>query len=291
MNQKPNFIADTELILNSDGSVYHLKLLPEMISDKIILVGDQSRVETISKHFEKVELKVQNREFVTHTGTYKGKRITALSSGIGTDNIDIVVNELDALANIDLKNRVPKQNFHKLNLIRVGTCGALQADIAPDTAVVSEYAIGLDGLLNFYDFDKHNNDELSTSFMEHMKLSKKLAFPYSAKSSEELFAKIGHGFTSGITVTSPGFYAPQGRELRTNSTFKDFDAKFTSFNYKGRKLVNFEMETSAIYGLSELLGHQALTVCLVVGNRITKQFTKNYKPAMDELILKVLDRI
>ncbi len=291
MNTNSSFLKDTELILNKNGSVYHLNLLPEMLSDKIILVGDQGRVSAISKHFEKIEWKVQNREFLTHTGIYKGKRITALSSGIGTDNIDIVMNELDALVNIDLEKRLVKEKNSKLNIVRIGTCGTLHADIAPDTAVVSEYAIGLDGLLNFYDFDKNNNNELSDSFVEHMKLNKKLAFPYSANASEVLFEKIGYDFTSGITVTAPGFYAPQGRELRANSTFKDFDSKFSSFDYKGRKLVNFEMETSAIYGLSKLLGHEALTVCLVVGNRITKQFSKNYKPAMDELILKVLDRI
>lgn len=291
MNTNSTYFKDTELVLNQDGSVYHLNLLPNMLSDKILLVGDQGRVSSISKHFDKIEHKVQNREFLTHTGIYKGKRITALSSGIGTDNIDIVMNELDALVNIDLSKRISKESLSQLNIVRIGTCGALQADIAPDTAVVSEYAIGLDGLLNFYDFDKQNNNELSNSFVEHMNLSKTLAYPYSAKASEMLFEKISAGFVSGITVTSPGFYAPQGRELRANSTFKNFDSKFSSFNYKGRKLVNFEMETSAIYGLSKLLGHEALTVCLVVGNRITKQFSNNYKPAMDELILKVLDRI
>jgi len=285
-------IAASELVLNTDGSVYHLHLKPENIADNIILVGDQDRVATISKLFDTIEFQIQSREFVTHTGTYKGKRITALSTGIGTDNIDIVLNELDALVNIDLDTKIPKTTHKKLNFVRIGTSGAFQPDIPVETPVVSQKVIGIDGLLNFYaDRDKVTNAPIENYFIEHSQWSPILAKPYCVDSSELLLNRVGAGMKQGITVSAPGFFGPQGRVLRLPILDKDMNSRMETFDYQGLKITNFEMECSAIYGLSKLLGHEALTVCLFIANRDRGEFSSNYKVPMLKLIETVLDRI
>ncbi len=287
-----NRIGESELILNKDGSIFHLHLKPENLADTIILVGDQGRVEMVSNFFDSVEFSVQNREFKTNTGTYNGKRISVLSTGIGTDNIDIVVNELDALVNIDLEQRIPKKEHKTLNLIRIGTSGALQGDIPVDTPVVSETSIGFDGLLNFYaDRNKLGNQDIENAFIKHTSWSNLLAAPYFVDASEYLVNKVGEGMIKGITISAPGFYGPQGRELRLKVADRKLNDKITAFSYKGRRITNFEMESSAIYGLSKLLGHNALTVCSIIANRIRKEYSENYKIGVENLVKTVLDRL
>lgn len=287
-----NIIPETELILNSDGSVYHLKLLPEQIANNIIIVGDQGRVETISKHFDTIDFKVQNREFITHGGTYKGKPIMVLSSGIGTDNIDILINELDAAVNIDLKSRTIKKEHRSLNIVRIGTSGALQEDIAVDSFVVSSHGLGFDGLLNYYkDLPSINDNALSEAFIKQTNWDKNLPFPYAVKGSEALLNKIGFDLTKGITATAPGFYGPQGRTLRLSPWVEDFNQQLTDFKHAENRITNFEMETSALYGLGALLGHQTCTVCAIIANRVAKQYSKNYHLAIEKLIQLVLERL
>lgn len=287
-----NRIGESELILNPDGTIFHLHLKPENIADTIILVGDQDRVAMVSKYFDRIEFTAQNREFVTHTGTYKGKRISAISTGIGTDNIDIVLNELDALVNIDLKERVPKTEHTTLNFIRIGTSGALQADIPVDTPVISETAIGFDGLLNFYqDRDKVGNEDMEQKFLTHTSWNKRLPTPYFVDSSKSLVEKIGEGMRKGITISAPGFYGPQGRVLRLNIQDPEINEKITAFDFNGRKITNYEMESSAIFGLSKLLGHNSVTVCSIIANRIRKEYSENYKIKVDQLIKTILDRL
>jgi len=287
-----NKIGASELILNPDGSVYHIKLRPEHIGRDIIVVGDPGRVERISRHFDKIEVKIQNREFITHTGYYKGKKITALATGIGTDNLDIVVNELDALVNIDLENRVAKDTHTALNIIRLGTSGALQPDIKVDTAVMSSHGMGFDGLMNYYKTTKGVfDDDLSEAFMKHTGWLPKLPYPYVVEASEMLMQKINCNFHIGVTATAPGFYGPQGRVLRLTPAIPDLNEKLETFTHKGLRITNFEMETSALYGLSKLLGHNALTVCAIIANRIRKEYSTDYKKTVDELIEKILDKI
>lgn len=285
-------IADSELILNPDGSVYHLKLRPENLAENIIVVGDQGRVETISKHFDKIECKIQNREFLTHTGTFNGKRITALSTGIGTDNIDIVINELDALVNIDLEKRVIKDKLSSLNIVRLGTSGALQADIPVDSFVMSEYAMGFDGLLNFYRVDNNIfTDEIAEAFIKHANYDSRLARPYVVKGSESLMNKLGAGVFKGITATACGFYGPQGRQLRIVPTDPELNEKMMAFDYKGHRITNFEMETSALYGLGKVLGHNTLTICTIIANRVIGQYSSDYKKTVEKMIEMTLERI
>ena len=285
-------IGDSELILNKDGSIFHLHLKPENIADTVIMVGDQDRVKEVSKYFDSIEFKVQNREFKTHTGTYKGKRISALSTGIGTDNIDIVVNELDALVNIDLKTKTVKDEHKQLDLIRIGTSGALQSDIPVDTPVVTKTSIGFDGLLNFYaDRNKVGNKDIENEFIKYTSWNELLTTPYFVDASEYLLNKVGEGMIKGITISAPGFYGPQGRELRLRVADRKLNEKITNFDFNGRKITNFEMESSAIYGLSKLLGHNALTVCSIIANRIRKEYSEDYKPGVDKLIKTVLDRL
>jgi uridine phosphorylase len=287
-----NIIAETELILNPDGSVYHLRLLPEHITENIIIVGDPGRVDTVSRFFDTVDVKIQNREFVTHGGTYKGKRMLAISSGIGTDNIDILLNELDAAVNIDLKTRLIKDTHIALNLVRIGTSGALQADIPVNSFVISEFALGFDGLLNYYSgLSDVNEDALSETFIAQSNWSRNLPYPYSIKGSEHLLDTIGTGCIKGITATAPGFYAPQGRKLRLHPWVTDFNQQLTDFNYGEKRITNFEMETSALYGLGKLLGHQTCTVCVIIANRITKQYSHNYPQYMNQLIEQILERL
>ena len=282
---------ESELILNADKKIYHLNLLPEEIADDIIVVGDPARVATISKHFDRIELKVQNRELVTHTGYFNQKRITALSTGMGPDNIDIVLNELDALANIDFETRTAKTTHRRLNIIRIGTSGAMQADIHVDSYVASSYGLGIDGVMNFYKKTNEVMDhELTNEFIRQTNWLPTLATPYAIKSSEFLMEKIAGDMMQGITATAPGFFGPQGRELRAELAFPEMNERMTSFAYNTHRITNFEMETSALYGLGKVLGHETLTVCLIIGNRISRQFSQNYKPLMEKLTLLVLER-
>jgi uridine phosphorylase len=282
---------ETELILNGDGSIFHLHLHPEQLADRIILVGDPGRVQQVSSHFSKIDCIVQNREFVTHTGWFNGKRITAISTGIGTDNIDIVVNELDALASIDLETRSRKSSGMALKLIRLGTSGALQANIPVDSYVVSAVGMGFDGLLHFYDSFSSRDTLLEKEFVDYAKWPESCNTPYAVHASPgllSLFENIGY---TGITATACGFYGPQGRALRiplSMPMMNDILMQFKPTN--GLKISNFEMETSALFGLSKLLGHEALTICAIIGNRVTKTFTKDYKPVVDNLIRQTLER-
>ena len=285
-------IEASELIINADGSIFHLHLLPEQLADDVILVGDPGRVALVSKHFDNIECKVQNREFVTHTGTYKGKRISVLATGIGTDNIDIVMNELDALANIDLKKRVAKDEHRTLNLLRIGTSGGLQEDMEIGTFLLTETAIGFDGLLNFYRRrDEACNLDMEEKFIKHMSWNPRLASPYFVDSSDFFLKKFGSEFRRGITISAPGFYGPQGRELRLEIQDREINDKIRSFRYNGRCITNYEMESSAIFGLSKLLGHNAGTVCLIIANRYAKCFAKDPAPLMEDLIERTLEEL
>ncbi|MDR2010010.1 MAG: nucleoside phosphorylase [Bacteroidales bacterium] len=285
-------IPDSELIINADGSIFHLHLMPEQIADNVILVGDPGRVTTISAHFEKVEHKVQNREFITHTGLYKGKRISVIATGIGTDNIDIVVNELDALVNIDLKTRTIKSDKKRLNLIRIGTCGGLQEDLAIGSFLMSEMSIGFDGLLNFYEGrDKVSDLGIEKEFIKYMDWNPKIATPYFVNSSGELLERLGKDMKKGLTISAPGFYGPQGRELRLNIQDRNINEKIRSFRYGEKRITNYEMESSALAGLSALLGHNAVTVCVIIANRYAKEFDTDYKFAMEKLVKIILDRL
>ncbi len=286
------FIPDSELILNADGSVFHLHLHPDDVADNVILVGDPGRVDMVSSFFSKVEVEAQNREFRTRTGLFNGKRVTVVSTGIGTDNIDIVVNELDAVVNIDLEKRVAKEQKRSLNLIRIGTSGALQADIAVGTPVISEMAIGFDGMLNYYrDRNKVSNLEMENAFKKHMSWNPLLTSPYFVNSSSALLQKVGFDMHKGVTISAPGFYGPQGRVLRLPLQDPDINEKITAFEYEGKKITNYEMECSAIYGLSALLGHNAVTVCSIIANRLNKSANSSYKGSMSDLVETVLQRI
>ena len=283
---------ESELILTQELKIYHLNLTPEDIANDIIVVGDPGRVPEISKYFDSVELKVQNRELLSHTGFFNKKRITALSTGMGPDNIDIVLNELDALVNIDFKTRTAKSTQRSLNIIRLGTSGSLQADIPVDSYVASAYGLGIDGVLNFYKKTQEIMDiELNDEFIRQSQWPSYLAKPYTMKASDTLLNKIAFDMKQGITATAPGFFGPQGRELRGELAFKDLNSRLTNFNYKGQMITNFEMETSALYGLGKVFGHETLTICVIIANRISKQFSKNYKPLMENLIKTVLERI
>ena len=284
-----NKIEASELVLNPDNSVYHLKLHPEQLAKNIIVVGDPGRVALISSFFDSIEHKVENREIVTHTGVLNGQSITVLSTGMGTDNIDIVLNELDALVNIDLINRTIKPIKTSLNIVRIGTSGALQKDIPVNSIVVSEFGLGLDGLMNYYVFDQTEEEkQLLIQFCKQTNYSTTFAQPYFVKASSFLFDLLKEDAISGITATASGFYGPQGRVLRLSLKEDKLNEKLNQFSYNNHKIVNFEMETSALYGLSRALGHNACTICVVVANRFSKEFSKDYKPAMNQLIQKVL---
>lgn len=285
-------IAESELIINNDGSIFHLHLTPEKIADDVILVGDPGRVAMISEYFDNIEYKVQNREFVTHTGTYKGRRISALATGIGTDNIDIVLNELDALVNIDLKTRTPKSTHKSLNLVRIGTSGGLQEDMNVDSFLMSETAIGFDGLLNFYKRrDEVCRADIEAAFIKHMSWNPRIAAPYFVDGSSNLIDKLGQGIRKGITISAPGFYGPQGRELRLEIQDSNINDKIRSFRYEGKSITNYEMESSALFGLSALLGHKAATVCVIIANRYAGQYSKDYQIPMRSLIEKILNNL
>lgn len=285
-------IKPSELILNEDGSIFHLKLLPEDIADHIILVGDPGRVDLIAKFFDEIQVEKQNREFKTVTGIYKNKRITALSTGIGTDNIDIVINELDALVNINLKTREAKKSHKKLNFIRIGTSGALQEEIPVNTFVISEKSIGFDNLIYYYRIDPENQD-MTKALKEKLGWKEELPFPYIYNSSQELINlfKGKPNFVEGVNISAPGFYGPQGRKLRIPLADANLNNNIETFRYDGLKITNYEMESSAIYALSKALNHNPLTICAIIANRITKNFTGNYKPVIKKLVKEVLDII
>lgn len=287
------YFAESELIINPDGSIFHLHVKPEQLADKIILVGDPGRVALVASHFETKECEVESREFKTITGTYKGKRITVQSTGIGCDNIDIVVNEMDALANIDFKTRHEKETFKQLTFVRIGTCGGLQPYTPVGTFVASVKSIGFDGLLNFY---AGRNDvcdlELEEAFKKHMNWSPLLSAPYVIDGDKELVDRItGEDMVKGITIACGGFFGPQGRELRIPLADPHQNEKVESFVYGDLRITNFEMESSALAGLSALMGHKAMTCCMVIANRVAKEANANYKNSIDNLIIEVLDRI
>lgn len=287
------YFAESELIINPDGSIFHLHVKPEQLADKIILVGDPGRVALVASHFETKECEVESREFKTITGTYKGKRITVQSTGIGCDNIDIVVNEMDALANIDFKTRHEKETFKQLTFVRIGTCGGLQPYTPVGTFVASVKSIGFDGLLNFY---AGRNDvcdlKLEEAFKKHMNWSPLLSAPYVIDDDKELVDRIaGEDMVRGITIACGGFFGPQGRELRIPLADPHQNEKVESFVYGDLRITNFEMESSALAGLSALMGHKAMTCCMVIANRVAKKANANYKNSIDNLIIEVLDRI
>jgi len=286
-------IKDSELILNSDGSIFHLHLNPEDISDQIILVGDPARVDSIAGLFEKVDLATQNREFKTVTGWYNQKKLTVISTGIGTDNIDIVLNELDALVNIDLKTREIKKEKKSLEIVRIGTSGGLQPDLPVNSYVVSQKSIGFDGMLNFYaNREDYCDLPFEIAFKQFTNWNDSLPTPYVVDASRQLFLKFSDPeFYTGVTISAPGFYGPQGRELRLPLAVPELNRQIEMFSFDGLRITNFEMESSAIYGLSKMLGHKALTVCLIIANRVALTANENYRDEMKKLVVKVLDRL
>ncbi len=284
-------ISETDLILNEDGSVYHLNLLPKHISDTIITVGDPSRVYRVSQYFDDVEFEMNKREFITHVGTFNGKKVTVISTGMGTDNIEIFFTELDALINIDLKTREPKSRKKKIKVIRIGTSGALQEDIPLDSHLVTDYAVGLDNLMNFYDLKM---DEFEQGISADIKKKTSLiSAPYVVKGSEILKEQFAFDMVSGNTVTTPGFYAPQGRELRIPIKFPKLLEELNYYHNKSSDfwLTNFEMETAGYYAMARLLGHEALSVNAIIANRVKNKFSKDPNKVVDSLIKKVLERI
>jgi uridine phosphorylase len=283
----------TELIKNKDGSIFHLNLLPGDISEKIIIVGDPGRVDMLASLLKEVRVRKENREFRTVTGTFDTGEITIISSGIGTDNIDILINELDAITNIDLNTGKVVEEPISLTFIRLGTSGGLRQDIAPGSVVVAESAIGFDGLLHFYEgYDWILDTSLADVLVEYLEWPDTLAYPYAVKASRELLETFHFPeFLYGITISAPGFYGPQGRKLRLDSFDNEINGKLSEFGYRGKVVCNYEMETSALYGLSALLGHKAISICMVIGNRVTGEFLQDYKPLMSELALKILKQL
>ena len=267
-----------------------MNLHPDELADNVILVGDPGRVPMFSALLDSIEVKKQNRELVTHTGMYKGKRVSILSTGMGTDNIDIVLNELDAVANIDLKTREVKSEHRTLNLVRVGTSGAFQPDIEVGSFVASSEGLGIDGVLQFYDHGNWSDEKLVDSFIQQVDWNERLPRPYCTPASPELLNRVGAGLKHGITVSAPGFFGPQGRQVRAKVMFPEVVNNMEKFNYQGRRITNMEMECSAIYGLSNVLGHNALTICLIIANRVTHDFLDSYHDKILELGKLVLDR-
>ena len=280
----------TELITNTDGSIFHLHLLPEDISDKIIIVGDPGRVDILAEHLDEIRVRKENREFHTVTGSYEGVDLTIISSGIGTDNIDILLNEMDALANIDLKTGVIKEEPVSLTFIRLGTSGGLRAEIPVGSYVLSETAVGFDGLLHFYEgYDWLLDTSLSTVIADYLEWPDTLPYPYAVNANNDLIALFDHEkFIKGITISTPGFYAPQGRRLRLETFDSEINDKLAQFSYLGRTICNYEMESSALYGLAGLMGHRALTICAVIGNRVTGEFINDYKSIINDLAIKIM---
>lgn len=286
-------IKPSELIINPDGSIFHLHLKPEHVADTVLLVGDPGRVDMIAKFFDIIEYEIQNREFKTITGWYKGRHLSVIATGIGTDNIDIVVNELDALVNIDLKKREVIDTKTSLNLIRIGTSGSLQAEIPLNSYVISEKSVGFDGMLNFYEGRNTVADlDFEKALMNHTNWNELLAKPYVIDASEQLLMELsGENTINGVNISANGFYGPQGRVLRLPLADAALNDKIESFEFEGKKITNYEMESSAIYGLSKLMGHEALTICLIIANRVTLEANENYHPHMEKLVEYILDRL
>lgn len=285
-------IQSSELILNPDGSVYHLNLKPEHIAHDIIFVGDQNRIEKITQFFEKIEFSTQKREFKTQTGIYKGKRMTVMSTGIGPDNIDIVINELDALVNIDFETRQPKEELTSLNIIRIGTSGSLHEDIPVDSFVMSKFGLGVDNMLRSYLIDEVSNPEIEEAFIKHTDWDSRKGKPYAIQCSEELEKIIeSDKMFKGITATAGGFYGPQGRVLRLGIQDPELNSKMDNFNFEDNRITNLEMETAAIYGLSALLGHNALSLNAIIANRASGTFSSDPYKAVDELIAYTLNKL
>lgn len=289
------YFAESELIINKDGSVFHLHVRPEQLADKVILVGDPGRVALVASHFEEKEMEVESREFRTVTGTYKGKRITVISTGIGCDNIDIVMNEVDALANIDFQTRTEKQQLRSLEIVRIGTCGGLQLNTPEGTFICSEYSVGFDGLLNFYEGRNAVCDlKMERALISHLGWTGNMCqpYPYVIKADENLVERIAQNdMVRGITVACGGFFGPQGRQLRVPLVDPHQNEKIESFEYEGMHITNFEMESSALAGLAKLMGHRATTACMVITNRRAGKANTGYKNIIDDLITLVLDRI
>lgn len=289
-----DIIPESELVLNAQGKVYHLNLAPHEIADTIILVGDPHRVRKVSQYFDRIEHEAEHREFLTQTGLFRGKKISVLGTGIGTDNIDIVLNELDALVNVDLVNRRVKEKPRSLQLVRIGTSGALQEDIPVDSFVLSEYGLGLDAVLNFYDFEYNEQEaKLLRAFTDQTKWKELgLHLPYIAQGGTELYSKLSSDHTiSGITATANGFYGPQGRSVRLKNKVNDLNDTLRTFLEDGHRVTNFEMETSALFGLAGMMGHQAATVCAIIANRYKKEFSPDYHKTIDELIRYTLNKL
>ena len=286
-------ISPDQLPINEDGSIFHLHLRPEQLADKIVMMGDPGRVSVVASYFDSIEFDQQSREFRSITGTYKGKRITALSHGIGCDNLDIVMTELDALANVDLEKREIKDKFRQLTMVRIGTSGGLQPFCPIGSYVVSEISMGMDGLLFFYEGGEELNDAgLTEKFIEHTKWDKNLlATPYFVHSDEELLNRVGHDMVKGITCSASGFYGPQGRHVRLGLSNPEQNQRMESFDYQGKKIANYEMESSALAGMAALMGHKAMTICLIIASRYAGGMNTDYKGSFDDLIVKVLDRI
>lgn len=293
--REKKYFAPSELIINEDGSVFHLHVKPEQLADKVILCGDPERVTIVASNFDEIECEVNSREFHTVTGTYKGKRITALSTGIGCDNIDIVMNELDALANIDFKTRTAKDRLRSLELVRIGTCGGLQPNTPVGTYIASDKSIGLDGLLNFYAGRNEVCDlKFEQAFVEFMGWEGNVcqAHPYVIDANKELLNRIANeNMVHGVTIAANGFFGPQGRELRIPLADPEQNKKIENFEYEGYRITNFEMESSALAGLAKLMGHKAMTCCMVIANRLAKEANTGYKNSIEGLIKLVLDRI
>jgi uridine phosphorylase len=283
-----NKIADSELIINSRGAVYHLDLRPEEIASTVFTVGDPGRVQQVSRHFDSIEFQAAHREFITHTGYIGKKRLSVVSSGIGTDNIDIVLNELDALVNIDFNTRTILPTLTSLNIIRIGTCGSLQNDIPVDALVASTHGLGIDNLLNFY---QHNSNQEEIQIIQSFITQTHLPQPYITGGASSLIRHFVSGFHHGITVSCPGFYGPQGRILRLGLAYPDLVAKLSGFSIGHHRIVNFEMETSAIYGLGRLLGHHCLSLNAVVANRVTKEFSADAPKTIERLIVTALENV
>ncbi|WP_159799014.1 nucleoside phosphorylase [Flavobacterium sp. MK4S-17] len=285
-------IQASELILNPDGSVYHLNLKPENIAHNIIFVGDQDRVEKITRHFDSVEFSTQKREFKTQTGIYKGKRITVMSTGIGPDNIDIVMNELDALVNINLETRQVKEELTSLNIIRMGTSGSLQANIPVDSFVMSEYGLGLDNMIRSYLIDTVCEKEIEEAFINHTQWDLRKGKPYIVKGSQKLMELMNsNAIHKGLTATAGGFYGPQGRILRLDIQDRELNSKMDNFNFNGHRITNLEMETAAIYSLAKLLGHEALSLNAIIANRANGTFSTDPYAAVNNLIAYALDKL
>ncbi|MDY5968440.1 MAG: nucleoside phosphorylase [Bacteroidales bacterium] len=285
-------IASSELVLAPDGSLYHIRLTGDTLADDVFLVGDPGRVNMFKNIFDKVEHETQYRELHSVTGKYHGHRMTALSTGMGCDNIDIVLSELDAAANIDLKSRRIKKHRRALRLVRIGTCGSLQREVACGSRIVSACAIGLDGLLNYYEHEPSLMEEsMQDALQRHLNLPSNMATPYCVAASNSLLNATGFDMTRGITATAPGFYAPQGRQLRIAPALHDLNEKLASFQWNGMKVVNLEMETSAIYGLGKIMGHETLTACLVIANRADGTFLNEYEKPMRDLVATAMDRM